>query len=69
MENHKRNGIICYIAAAVFDIAAVVSFFTRDSSSMGIMWLCLGSAFLCFGSSHMAKARTEDKKDPEDGEK
>lgn len=48
--NIKKTKALYYLAAASFYIVAIIKF-VADGSSSGVVWLCLGSAFLCFGSS------------------
>ena len=38
----------------VFSVAAL-NFFTGENHSTAVVWLCLGSAFLCLGASQRKK--------------
>ena len=62
--NNKITVILYYSAALLFYIVAAIQFFDSGFSS-GVVWVCLGSAFLCFGSA--AQTRNKNKKfDDED---
>lgn len=68
MNNEKRISILYYIVSVIFYMVAIIRFTDGDSSS-GPVWVCLGSAFLCLGSSHaerMKKAERDRKNEKED---
>ena len=50
MKKEKIPVFLCFAAALLFYIAATVSHFTSSNTSMTVVWICLGSAFLCFGA-------------------
>ena len=50
-----------YLVSVIFYIVAITKFINSGFSS-GVIWLCLGSAFLCFGAS----AQSMNKKSDED---
>lgn len=40
-----------YLSGLLFFLVAVLNFFTGENHSTAVVWLCLGSAFLCLGAS------------------
>lgn len=56
MNNRKIVTLLCYLASILFYIIAAAKFFNTGFSS-GVIWLCLGSAFLCFGSTNQNKSK------------
>ncbi len=66
MKKQKVSAIIIYAVAALFYLAAIINFVCDNHTSTGVVWICLGSAFLCFGSGYIN--RTEKGKD-DGGEK
>lgn len=63
MKANKVNGTLFYVAAVLFYLAAIVHFASADRSQ-GVIWLALGSTFLCLGSLNAKKAK-ESKNDGE----
>ena len=59
---NKKIAVLFDIASLIFYIVAIIRFFDSGFSS-GVVWLCLGSAFLCLGATHQSK-----KKKPQDEE-
>lgn len=57
--SNKTTSNLYYVASVLFYIAAIIKFFNNGVSS-GVVWLCLGSAFLCFGSSTRNKNKNAD---------
>ncbi len=55
----NKNSTLCYAAAALFFISAILKIATSGFSS-GIIWLCLGSAFLCLGAASANKNNPND---------
>ena len=51
-----------YIASVLFFIASAIGFTSGNESSMAIVWLCLGSSFLCLGLTHKKKENNTDDK-------
>ena len=49
--NSKKTIHLYYLASVLFYIVAITKFFSTGFSS-GVVWLCLGSAFLCIGSTN-----------------
>lgn len=44
-----------YLSGLLFFLAAALNFFTGDDHSTAVIWLCLGSTFLCLGYSQQKK--------------
>lgn len=59
MKKEKIRSICFYIVSVLFYLAAIISFVEGNDNSMGVVWLCLGSSFLCLGSVH--KKQENDK--------
>ena len=58
----KRDRVIStlyYIASALFYISAMINFINEDTS-LCVVWIALGSAFLGFGSVYGKKANKSD---------
>ena len=56
-----RNKSLYYLTCVLFYIVAIINFFNSDTTT-GVVWLCLGSAFLCLGASQ------SNKKDKQQGD-
>ena len=56
----KVNSTLYYIASVLFYVSAIINF-VNDDTSTGVVWMALGSAFLCFGSVHSGKANERDE--------
>lgn len=65
MKKGINKSILFYIASVLFFIASAIGFTSGNESSMAIVWLSLGSAFLCLGSTYKKKennkTNTDDK--------
>ncbi|MCQ2384763.1 MAG: hypothetical protein MJZ96_07800 [Paludibacteraceae bacterium] len=61
----KKQSSAWYISSMLAYIVSIVMILDGNSSS-GITWLCIGSAFLCYGSIDLMK---EKKKEEEDNRK
>lgn len=65
MKKERNRSALFYIASVLFFIASAISFASGNENSMAIVWLCLGSSFLCLGSTHKKKENdkttTDDK--------
>ena len=65
MKKGINKSILFYVVSALFLIASAIGFMSGNDNSMAIVWLCLGSSFLCLGSTHKKKennkANTDDK--------
>ena len=62
MKKGINKSILFYIASVLFFIALAIGFTSGNESSMAIVWLCLGSSFLCLGSTHKKKENNTDDK-------
>ena len=49
------NCHLFYPRGLLFFLAAALNFFTGEDPSTAVMWLCLGSTFLCLGASQQKK--------------
>lgn len=50
MKKEKTTAILCSVASLLFYISAIVAHFTSSDTSMTVMWICLGSTFLCLSA-------------------
>ncbi len=57
MKNEKNPSTLYFIVAALFYGVSAISFANGNQTSMAVVWLCLGSLFLCLGSSQANKER------------
>ena len=55
MKKGINKSILFYIASVLFLVASAIDFTSGNENSMAIVWLCLGSSFLCLGSTHKKK--------------
>ena len=44
-----------YLSGLLFFLVAVLNLVTGENRSTAVVWLCLGSAFLCLGHSQQKK--------------
>ena len=44
-----------YLSGLLFFLAAALNLFTGEEHSTAVVWLCLGSTFLCLGASQQKK--------------
>lgn len=44
-----------YLGGLLFYLAAALNFITGEDHSTAVVWLCLGSSFLCLGYSQQKK--------------
>ena len=61
MKKEKICAILYYNAAVFFYLAAAINIFGGNDTSMGVVWLCLGSTFLCLGSVWLNKTKKKDE--------
>ena len=59
------SSALFYISAALYNIAALITFISGGNNSMGIIWLCLGSTFLCLGAAKSKKTAASDEESSE----
>ena len=57
-----KDGLNLKNTVKLFFIASAIGFTSGNESSMAIVWLCLGSSFLCLGSTHKKKENNTDDK-------
>ena len=61
MKNKKTLMFIYFIGAIGAYITAALNFIGGHNTSLGVTWLCLGSAMLCFGSIELNKMKRKMK--------
>ena len=68
MKKGINKSILFYVVSALFLIASAIGLTTGNENTMAIIWLSLGSAFLCLGSTYKKKennkTNTDDKQFP-----
>ena len=62
MKKGINKSILFYVVSALFLVSSAIDFTSRNENSMAIVWLCLGSSFLCLGSTHKKKENNADDK-------
>lgn len=62
MKKGINKSILFYVVSALFLIVSAIGLTTGNENSMAIVWLCLGSSFLCLGSTHKKKENNTDDK-------
>ena len=55
MKKGINKSILFYIASVLFFIASAIGLTTGNENTMAIIWLSLGSAVLCLGSTYKKK--------------
>ena len=50
----KKHNLF-YLSGLLFFAAAALNLFTGEGHSTAVVWLCLGSSFLCLGYSQQKK--------------
>lgn len=60
--SNKTAKALCCLASALFYMVAIIRLFNTGASA-AVVWLCLGSAFLCFASSAVGKIKKSDNED------
>ena len=61
MKKNKNRSLIFPVISVLFYVAAMITFFSGNHNSTGIIWLCLGSTFLSIGTALSRKEK--DKTD------
>ena len=68
MKKTKKNKIsttLFYVSAVLFYLAAIINIVGGNNIAISIVWLFLGSTFLCLGSLFLKKSKenkeTEEK--------
>lgn len=67
MKKEKITTALYFVVSVCFFIAAIIGF--ANDSSMAIVWFCLGTAMLCFGSVSLNKAKSEIKDEDDEDDK
>ncbi len=62
--NKRTSSILYFLASAALYAVAIIKMFTVDFSS-GVVWFCLGSAFLCLGAAMFNQSKNETNKTEE----
>ena len=65
MKKGINKSILFYVVSALFLIVSAIGLTSGNKNTMAIVWLSLGSAFLCLGSAYKKKennkTNTDDK--------
>ena len=65
MKKGINKSILFYVVSALFLTASAIGLTNGNENTMAIVWLSLGSAFLCLGSAYKKKennkTNTDDK--------
>ena len=64
MKKDKISTILYYVTAILFYLSVIINFAGGNSNSMAVIWMCLGTTFLCLGLSYSKKIK--EKQDKED---
>lgn len=64
--NNKITSTLLYVSASLYYLSAIINFAVGNHNSTAVLWLCLGSTFLCLGSVYSKKS--EENKDSKDEE-
>ncbi|MFQ8814343.1 MAG: hypothetical protein ACLRWB_08710 [Gallintestinimicrobium sp.] len=59
MKKRINKSILFYVASVLFLIASAIGLMSGNENTMAIVWLSLGSAFLCLGSTHKKKENNQ----------
>ena len=74
MKNDKKkndlraSAILFYIVALIDYLAALSYFIGGSDTSLGVVWLCIDSTFLCLGAANTKRAKDEQN-NPDEEEK
>ena len=61
IQGYHRLEPLDFKGKGAFHLAAILNIFGGNDTSMGIVWLCLGSTFLCLGSLYLKKNKENDE--------
>ena len=61
MKNKKILIALYFIWSIASYITAAINLFDGYDTSNGVLWLCIGSAALCFGSAELNKLKKKDE--------
>ena len=64
MKKGKLLPVFYFTAAICFYAASLITFIVGDDTSMGVIWLLLGSTNLCFGAVWLNKDKKGGCNDP-----
>ena len=53
--NSMKKCNLFYLSGLLSFLTAMLNFITAKNRSTAVMWLCLGSTFLCLGASQQKK--------------
>ena len=59
--NREKLCCILYFVASLFLYVAAILGFTGGEKTMGVIYLCLGSAMLCLGAAKLNKYNKDKK--------
>lgn len=60
-NNNERITFICFIVASIcFYVISIMNFIDNNTST-SVIFLCLGSSFLCLSSTHLNKDKNNKK--------
>ena len=63
MKKGINKSILFYIASVLFLVASAIDFTSGNKNTMAIIWLSLGSVFLCLGSTYKKKENNKTSTD------
>ena len=61
IQGYHRLEPLDFKGKSAFHLAAILNIFGGNDTSMGIVWLCLGSTFLCLGPLYLKKNKENDE--------
>lgn len=62
-NNIKINPTVLYVVSAILNIVGIISLVGGgENHTTGIVWICLGSTFLCLGSALRSRQNTDKEK-------
>ena len=73
MKNDKKKNelrataTLFYVVAIIDYLVAISYFFGGGDTSLGVMWLCIGSTFLCLGAAN-TKRQKDEQPNPDEEE-
>lgn len=57
MKKYKISSKLFYASGALFYLAAIINIVGGNDTSVGVVWLALGSTFLCLGYVNLKKSK------------
>ena len=61
-KNNNTHAVLFYVSSVLCYLTAILNFVNGNNTDTGILWLGLGSTFLCVGSALTMKSQ-KDKDD------